>query len=291
MSSHIRSSQPQTLVRSASRKQAIDDFFPRTIEPGRVLGRRRPGGGPPASPSPNFRLGRSSEAEVRGQRGRKGAGGGGRMAEPYAGGRMPPAPEGFDAGAPGADPAAALDQRDHVVREKLVKVAEARVRRPPPAPPPPGLSLPSFRAFRLGQTGLGPPVSPAGPGGGVGAGGRRVRSVGCQPCLRSTPGRSPALPRPLSPPPDPCRPPPTPPPFPFPRPPPRFMCQLILLGGERLTPGRRVASTGRDQGVLPHRGGEPLQELPGACRRVRAHHPEHWRTKVQCWAMGQRPRR
>merc|ERR1719352_721281 len=51
------------------------------------------------------------------------------MAEPYAGGRMPPAPEGFDAGAPGADPAAALDQRDHVMREKLVKVAEARLLR------------------------------------------------------------------------------------------------------------------------------------------------------------------
>ena len=224
MSSHIRSSQPQTLVRSASRKQAIDDFFPRTIEPGRVLGRRRPGGGPPASPSPNFRLGRSSEAEVRGQRGRKGAGGGGRMAEPYAGGRMPPAPEGFDAGAPGADPAAALDQRDHVVREKLVKVAEARVRRPPPAPPPPGLSLPSFRAFRLGQTGLGPPVSPAGPGGGRG----RWWPEGEE---RGLPALSPVDTGPIPrPPPTPAPPPPTPAALPPPRPPfpslalPRGLC-------------------------------------------------------------------
>ena len=61
------------------------------------------------------------------------------MAGRFEGGAQPGAPAGFDPGAPLRDPAAALDQRDHVMREKLVKVAEARVRSrsPPPSLTPP----------------------------------------------------------------------------------------------------------------------------------------------------------
>ena len=44
------------------------------------------------------------------------------------------APLRFDAAAPHRDPVAALEQREHLVREKLVQVAEARVS---PSPPPP----------------------------------------------------------------------------------------------------------------------------------------------------------
>ena len=98
------------------------------------------------------------------------------MAGRFEGGAQPGAPAGFDPGAPLRDPAAALDQRDHVMREKLVKVAEARVRSrsPPPSltPPPPGggaPTLPPARAAVPAPLGLGgsggsrPPCAPIPP--------------------------------------------------------------------------------------------------------------------------------